>query len=83
VIGMSCSLQNVRYELVADVYVFAVELSIAIPRRMDHLWIGFNMGTGKPMVFPKKVTWVWVRYWILAHRSTPRTRTTVSQVYAG
>jgi len=37
--GMLCSLQNVRYEFVADVYVLAVELSIAIPRRMDRSWI--------------------------------------------
>jgi hypothetical protein len=34
-IGMLCSLQNARYEFVAEVYVFAVEVSMAIPRRID------------------------------------------------
>jgi len=30
--------------------------------------LGLNMGTGKPTVFPKWVSWVRVRFWFLAHR---------------
>ena len=26
-----------------------------------NLWLGFNMGTEIPAVFPKQVTWVWVQ----------------------
>ena len=32
-----------------------------------HTVLGFAMGTGKPMVFPKQVLWVWVWVWTLAH----------------
>ena len=45
--------------------------------------IGFNTGTGKPAVFPKRVTRVRVRYWILAYRGTPCTHTAVSRVFTG
>ena len=45
--------------------------------------IGFKMGMEKPTVFPKWVTQVQVRYWILAHCGTPRTHTAVLRVYMG
>ena len=45
--------------------------------------IGLNMGSGKPMVFPKWVAQVWVRFLFLAHHSTPLPITTVSQVCTG
>ena len=47
------------------------------------LCLGFRMGTGKPVGFPKRVTRVWVRCWVLVHRDTPRTRTAVSRVSTG
>jgi hypothetical protein len=43
---MLCILQNARYELVANVYVFAVELLIAILRRRDCLWIKWSIVQG-------------------------------------
>ena len=45
--------------------------------------IGFNTGTGKPAVLPKRVSQVRVRFWFLANRDTPRTRTAVSRVFTG
>ena len=47
------------------------------------LEVGFNTGTGKPAVFPKRVRRVRVRFWLLANRDTPRTRTAVSRVCTG
>ena len=47
------------------------------------LTIGLHMGTGKPTVFPKWVSQVWVQCLALAHHSTPHTYTAVSQVYTG
>lgn len=47
------------------------------------LWweLGFDMGMGKPAVFPKWVARVRVWFSILAHRDTPRTHTAVSRVF--
>src|ERR1700683_524055 len=45
--------------------------------------LGFNMGTGKPVVFAKQVTQVRVRYWILAHCGTPHTCAMVLRVHMG
>ena len=49
----------------------------------QNLPLGFNTGMGKPEVFPKWVAWVRVQYQILAHCSTLRTHTTVSQGFTG
>ena len=38
-----------------------------------NLGLGFKMGTGIPVVFPKWVPWVQVWFWILAHHGTPCT----------
>ena len=45
--------------------------------------IGFSTGTGKPVVFPKRVPRVRVWCWVLVHRDTPRTRTRTSTRYRG
>ena len=47
------------------------------------LMLGFHTGMRKPVGFPKWVTWVWVRFWFLAHRDTPHTHTMVSWVLTG
>src|ERR1700722_9898616 len=47
------------------------------------IFTGFKTGTEKPTVFPKRVTRVQVRYWILVHRSIPHTRTAVLRVCRG
>ena len=44
--------------------------------------VGFRMVTGKHVVLPKRVPWVWVRFRFLAHRDTPHTCAVVSQVLA-
>ena len=45
--------------------------------------LGFAMGIGLPMVFPKWVSQVQVQYVILAHHSILCTNTVVSQVCTG
>ena len=45
------------------------------------LSLGFNTGTGKPVVFPKQVQQVQVRFWFLAHCDTLCTHTAVSQIF--
>ena len=45
--------------------------------------LGFNTGTGKPVVFPKRVSWVQVQFWFLAYRDTLHTHTTVLRVFTG
>ena len=49
-------------------------------KQADSLHLGFNTGTGLPVVFPKWVSRVRVRFWFLADRDTPRTHSTVSRV---
>ena len=46
-------------------------------------YLGFNTGTGLPTVFPKRVSRVRVRFWFLADRDRPRTRSAVSRVCTG
>src|ERR1700734_2175432 len=45
--------------------------------------IGCNTGMGKPEVFPKRVSQVRVRYWILIHCGIPCTCAAVLQVFTG
>src|SRR5882762_6019844 len=45
--------------------------------------LGFVTGTGIPAVIGSRVPWVRVRFWYLAHRDIPCTRTTVSRVCTG
>src|SRR5882672_6937365 len=45
--------------------------------------VGFGTGTGIPAVIGSQVPRVRVRYWYLAHRGIPCTRTTVSWVFHG
>jgi hypothetical protein len=51
--------------------------------RQTNTWLGFVMGTGIPAVIGSWVPWVRVRFWYLAHRGIPCTRTTVSRVSTG
>jgi hypothetical protein len=44
--GIMCSWQKVKYELVADVYVLVVELSMAILRRIECSWIKWSIAQG-------------------------------------
>ena len=43
------------------------------------LSVVFKVGVGKPVVFPKQVSWVWVQFWFLAHCNTAHTCVVVSR----
>ena len=45
--------------------------------------VAFNMGMGKPVVFPKRIAQVQVWWWNSAHHDTPCTHTVVLQVWTG
>ena len=56
---------------------------ISLNWKLGQMEVGFNMGTGKPMVPDKQVPWVWVWYPIWHTWAKPCTHGTVSQVWAG
>ena len=87
--GPGCATRVVRLTL--DSYNMGVAAHLSpLPKpggvrqsRKAQSVLGFSMGTGKPVVFPKRVLWVRIWYWILAHQSTPCIRTTVLWVFMG